>query len=488
MMFTNVGRRPETIQKVALAIDRTGKLRAIRHETNSYKAFSEYFEQCGLPTKVLYAAPVREITYNITKLNINSPTFMRAPGETPGSFALESAMDELAVKLKMDPIELRVLNHTATDPLENLPYSLENLVECYRTGADKFGWSRRRAQPRSVRDGKYLIGYGMATATYPARRSSASARIRMDRDGAFTVMSATQDIGTGTYTIIGQTAADMLGVAAEAITVKIGDSSLPPAPVSGGSTTAASVTAAVYAAAEMLIDEMIKLAVADHKSKLFGRDVNNIEGRGARLYLKGDQSVSDTFTDILKRSDKKVFEVCATSMPASGGGLGSNTAPCTPENFDREEDSDSKKYSFHSFGAQFAEVRVDEDTGMVRVTKFTSVQDIGRVLNEKTARSQIMGGIVYGLGQALMEETLYDKRWANPVIRTLADYHVPVNLDVPPIDVYFTGKPDPHISPVGGRGIGEIGITGVAAAVANAVFNATGVRVRDLPLTPDKLI
>ena len=223
-------------------------------------------------------------------------------------------------------------------------------------------------------------------------------------------MSATQDIGTGTYTIVGQTAADVLGVPVEAVTVKIGDSSLPPAPVSGGSTTAASVTAAVYAAAQMLIDEMAKLAIADHKSKLFGRDANSIEARGGRLYLKGDQSVSDPYTEILKRSGKNEIEVCATSMPASGGGLGSNTAPCTPENFDRDEDSDAQKYSFHSFGAQFAEVRVDEDTGMVRVTRFTSVQDIGRVLNEKTARSQIIGGVIYGLGQALMEETLYDKR------------------------------------------------------------------------------
>ena len=502
MMVTNVGRRPETIQKVALASDNDGKLTAIRHESNSYKSFSEYFEQSGVQTKVLYNAPIREITYNITKLNVNSPTFMRAPGETPGTFALESAMDELAHELKIDPIQLRILNHTKIDPLQNLPFSSEYLLECYQTGAQKFGWSQRKAEPRQTRSGKYLVGYGMATATYPANRSTAAARIVMTADGAVKVSSATQDIGTGTYTIMAQTAADALGVPVGKVSVELGDSSFPPAPVSGGSQTAVSVTSAVLAAAQMLKNELVKMAVADGKSKLSGKNLDAIEFVNAKFSVKGDSEISDSAVEILRRSGKKSIEVCATAAPfksknsseanpEANKDQGKNLpgpAPCSPRQSVSELDDDKAKYSFHSFGAQFAEVRVNEDTGMIRVTRFTSVQDTGRILNEKTARSQIIGGVVYGLGQALMEETVYDDRWANPIHRTLGDYHVPINLDVPTIDVHFIGKTDPHISPIGARGIGEIGITGVGAAVANAVFNATGIRLRDLPLTPDKLL
>ncbi len=488
MMVTNVGRRPETVQKVALASDKNGKLKAIRHENTSYKSFSSYFEESGKQTKILYGADEREVTYKIAKFNINSPTFMRAPGETPGTFALESAMDELAVELKIDPIKLRTMNHTAIDPESKLPFSMENIVECYTIGAEKFGWANRKAQPRMNRKGKYLVGHGMATATYPAIRSTASAKAQIFVNGDVKVLSATQDIGTGTYTIMAQTMADVLGVPVERVSVEIGDSSLPTAPVSGGSTTAASVTAAVLTAGEMLKNDLMKLAMNDSKSKLNGAKMENIEFSNARFYVKGDTSKSDSYTDILKRSGKDMLEVCGSSVPQNGGGLTGPFAPCSTEQFTSDVDADAKKYSFHSFGAQFAEVMVNEDTGMLRVSRFTSVQDIGRVLNEKTARSQIIGGVIYGLGQALMEETLYDKRWANPIQRHLGDYHIPSNLDVPKIDVHFIGKPDPHISPIGARGIGEIGTTGVAAAVANAVYNATGIRIRDLPLTPDKLL
>ena len=489
MMSTNVGRRPETVQKVALAADKSGKLTAIRHENNSYKAFSEYFEQSGTQTKVLYAAPMREITYKIAKFNINSPTFMRAPGETPGTFALESAMDELAAELKIDPIQLRMMNHTATDPLEKLPFSMENIKECYTMGAEKFGWANRKNQPRMNRRGKYLVGYGMATATYPAIRSTASAKVQMFANGSVKVLSATQDIGTGTYTILAQTAADALGVPVERVSVEIGDSSLPPAPVSGGSTTAASVTAAVLTAGEMVKKDLMAMALNDKKSDLNGRKSEEIEFANAKFFVKDNTSKKDDYADILKRNNRDMIEACATSLPQNGGGLSAGQSPpCATDNFPQTEDANNKEHTFHSFGAQFAEVLVDEDTGVIRVSRFTSVQDIGLVLNEKTARSQVIGGVVYGLGQTLMEETLYDKRWANPIQKNLGDYHVPCNLDVPVIDVYFIGKSDPHISPIGARGVGEIGITGVAAAVANAVFNATGKRLRDLPLTPDKLI
>lgn len=488
MMQTNVGRRPETEQEVALATGTDGKLTAIRHHTGTYKNVSEFFEPSGKQTAVLYSAPLREITYKVAKLNIGSPTFMRAPGETPGTFALESAMDELAHELKMDPIQLRILNHTAEDPVKKHPFSSEYLKECYQMGADKFGWSKRKAEPRQTRNGKQLIGYGMATATYPGIRSAASVKIEMAADGSVMVRSATQDIGTGTYTIMAQSASDALGVPLTKISVKLGDSSLPPAPVSGGSTTAASVIPAVIAAAEMLKKDLADLAIADSKSKLNGRKSEEINAKDGKIFLKDDNSKNDLYVDIMRRNKKQTMEACVTAMPASGSGLGSPNAPCNLAPLEDDENSDAKKYAFHSFGAQFAEVWVDEDFGTIRVKRFVSVQDAGRILNEKTGRSQIMGGIVYGLGAALMEETKYDKRWANPTTRTLADYHVPVNLDVPPIEVYFIGKPDPHISQIGARGIGEIGITGVAAAVANAVFNATGKRLRDLPMTPDKLL
>lgn len=488
MMQTNVGRRPETRQKVALAASKDGKLTAIRHHTDTYTSLSEYFEACGSQTKVLYKAPVREITYLTTKLNIGTPTFMRAPGETPGTFALESAMDELAHELKIDPIQLRILNHSAEDPMSQHPFSSEYLRECYTLGADKFGWNNRKEVPRQVRNGNHLVGYGMATATYPGIRSAASVKMQMLADGSVMVMSATQDIGTGTYTIMAQTAADALGISLNKISVKLGDSGLPPGPLSGGSTTAASITPAVFAAGEMLRKDLLQLALADSKSKLKGRNENEINFAEGRFFLKDDRTKNDLFEDIVRRSKKQMVEVCTTVMPASGSGLGSPQVPCRLALQQEDENSDNKKYSFHSFGAQFAEVWVDEDLGTIRVKRFVSVIDAGTILNEKTARSQIIGGVIYGLGAALMEETAYDKRWANPVTRTLADYHVPVNLDIPPIDIYFIGKPDPHISNIGARGVGEIGITGVSAAVANAVFNATGKRLRDLPLTPDKLI
>ena len=298
-------------------------------------------------------------------------------------------------------------------------------------------------------------------------------------------MSATQDIGTGTYTIVAQTAADALGVSIEKITVQIGDSNLPPAPPSFSAQTTASLTPAVLATGEMLRQELMQLAVTDAKSKLYDRKPAEIASADARFFLKGDPSQADSYTEIMRRNHKTIMEACATALPTSSGASG---ASCQPAPIASEENSDTQKYSFQSFGAQFAEVWVDEDLGTIRVKRFVSVHDVGRIMNEKTARSQIIGGVIFGIGQALMEETAYDHRWANPVTRTLADYHIPVHLDVPEIDVQFIGKPDPHISPLGGRGAGEIGIVGVAAAIANAVFNATGKRLRDLPLTLNKLL
>jgi xanthine dehydrogenase YagR molybdenum-binding subunit len=394
----------------------------------------------------------------------------------------------MAHQLKIDPVQFRVNNHASLEPKSNLPFSGNNLLDCYRIGAEKFGWAKRKAEPRANRSGRNLIGYGMATATYPAGRSSATVKLQLGADGELKLMTAAADIGTGTYTILAQTAGDALGLPLHKITVEIGDSSLPPSPLAGGSQTTASVHPAVQAASEMLRKDLLALAIADPKSKLNGKNPEAIGFSDAKFFLKDNVKEMDSYADIMNRGGKKTMEACATTMPASGSGLGAPGAPCTTWNAELEENSDAKKYSFHSFGAQFAEVWVDEDLGTIRVKRFVSVQDVGRIMNEKTARSQVIGGVIFGIGAALMEATEYDPRWANPVTRTLADYHVPINLDVPEIDVYFVGKPDPHISPIGARGIGEIGITGVSAAIANAVFNATGKRIRDLPLTPDKLL
>jgi xanthine dehydrogenase YagR molybdenum-binding subunit len=488
MMQTNVGHRAATIQRVSLGTDTAGTLTAVRHHTDTYNNLTEFFEPSGKQSLVLYKAPVREVTYGLVKLDRSTPTFMRAPGETPGTFALESAMDEMAYQLKMDPVAFRIANHTAQDPMNGHDFSSEFLVDCYRIGAEKFGWSARRMEPRQKRNGKYLIGYGMATATYPGGRSAASVKVSMTAGGDVTVMTASIDIGTGTYTVLAQTAADALGVPVNRIQVKIGDSSLPAAPLAGGSQTTASIHPAAMEACVLLRNELTALAIADASSTLHGRRANEIGYGDGKLFIIGDEKKTDAYADIMSRAKRAEMDTCATTQPVSGAGLTVPSALCTPQELPAEQNSDDKHYAFHSFGAQFAEVWVDEELGTIRVKRFTSVQDVGRIMNEKTARSQIIGGVIFGIGAALMEATEYDKRWGNPVVRTLADYHVPVNLDVPPIDVHFIGKPDPHISPIGARGIGEIGITGVSAAIANAVFNATGKRVRDLPLTPDKLM
>jgi xanthine dehydrogenase YagR molybdenum-binding subunit len=328
----------------------------------------------------------------------------------------------------------------------------------------------------------------MATAEYPAARRSSAARVRMMPNGSIQVMTATHDIGTGMYTILAQTAGDALGLPIERITVLIGDSSLPPAPGAFGSVSTASVTPAVYETAKILRTQLLDIALADQTSALAGRRSDEIAFGEGRFFLRGDSSVGDTYADIMRRSNRPMLEVTTLSMPAAGPGFGppASTAPLAP--YDLEQNSDTTKYAFNAFGAQFAEVWVDQALGIVRVNRFVSVMDIGQLMNEKTARSQIIGSVIYGIGSALMEETNFDLRYANPVVRTLADYHVPVHLDIPPIEVHFIGKSDPHISPLGAKGGGEIGTVGVSAAIANAVFNATGKRIRELPLTPDKLI
>ncbi|RFU45081.1 xanthine dehydrogenase family protein molybdopterin-binding subunit [Paraburkholderia sp. DHOC27] len=466
-MFGSVGARPRTEQHLVLAAHRDGTLTAMQHDSISNTSMIEdWTETCCMVTRMMYAVPNQLTTHRLVQLNLGTPTFMRAPGETTGSFALESAMDELAWSLKMDPIALRLKNYAEVDPQENKPFSSKALRQCYAIGAEQFGWSRRTARPRSMRSGNTLIGLGMASATYPANRSPAGAVARILPDGTAQVGSGTQDLGTGTYTVMTQVCADALGFPPDKIHFTLGDSSLPPAPGSGGSQSAASVSPAVHDACMQARNQLIALALADNASPVHGVDVADVSVENGWVVSISNPSLRDPAGAILARAGGRPIEAVASVKPG-------------------EERSE---FSMHSFGAVFAEVHVDADLGTIRVPRIVGVYDVGRVLNEKTARSQMMGGMVWGISAAFEEDTLLDERYGRFVNMNLAEYHVPVNADIGTLEVSFINEPDPHINSLGVRGIGEIGLTGVVAALANAVYHATGVRVRDLPITLDKVL
>nr|WP_314543508.1 xanthine dehydrogenase family protein molybdopterin-binding subunit [uncultured Massilia sp.] len=469
-MFGPVGQRPVTDQRMQLGAMDDGRLMASRHDTVAYTSVLEnWIEPCGLMTRMMYESPNQATTHRLARMNLGTPTFMRAPGEASGSFALESAMDELAHELHMDPLDLRLKNYTERDPGKELPWSSKSLRQCYEIGAERFGWRDRNPQPRSMRrDGK-LVGWGMATATYPTNRSAAQCSATLHPDGSALFRSGTQDLGTGTYTVMTQVAADALGMPVERVRFELGDSQMPEAPVSGGSTTVASVAPAVQAAGHALRLKLIGIAAADAASPLFGAtpDQVGVDGGpdGAELYLLADTARRERMADIVARHGTPV-EVTAKAEPGD----------------------EKQKYSMHAFGAVFVEVEVDEDLGEIRVPRVVGAYGVGRLMNEKTGYSQLMGGIVWGLSLALFEETLIDGRAGRAVNGNLAEYHVPTNADVRDIDVQIVDEDDPHVNPLGAKGIGEIGITGVGAAVANAVFHATGKRVRELPITLDKVL
>jgi xanthine dehydrogenase YagR molybdenum-binding subunit len=466
-MFSCVGHRPLTVQKVALGADAGGKLTAIRHEvTSETSRFDEFVEPCAVQTRMLYACPNVRTSHRLVRLDVATPTFQRAPGYATGTYALESAMDELAYALAIDPVELRLRNHADADPEEGKPWSSKSLRDCYAQGAERFGWSRRTAAPRSMRDGHTLVGWGMATATYPAHQSPSSARARLRADGSALVQAGSQDIGTGTYTIMTQIAADALAMPIDAVRFELGDTDLPETPGSGGSQTASSTGSAVKMASLALVKKLAEIASADAQSPLRGLAVEAIEADAGALVARADHGKRDPFAAIVKRSGQPEISVEVKTL----------------------EKEDRKGFSSHAFGATFAEVRVDEDLGTVRVARFVGAFGAGKILNAKTARSQFLGGIIWGIGLALHERGERDLRTARVVTRDLADYHVPVNADVPALDVIMIHEDDPHVNEIGAKGVGEIGITGTGAAIANAVYHATGKRVRDLPITLDKLL
>ncbi len=467
-MFTSTGHRTETRQRIALAATRDGKLQAMRHVSDTATSpVGEYTESCGArSTGVMYDSPSIWVEETVFPINVGTPTFMRAPGECPGTYALECALDELAVALRMDPVALRLANHADKHPTKDVPFSAKHLKEAYQLGAERFGWSKRKPDPGSMRDGDLLVGWGMATATYPAHKMAAAAKAILRADGSALLQCASHDIGTGAYTAFTQIASEQLGVPFEKVKFELGKSDFPFGPVAGGSNSTATVGTAIHDAAVLLHRELGRIAANDAKSPLHGvkpEDVVLLEP--GRVGLK-DKSKADAFADILRRAGRDSIEV-QTEL---------------------KEPEMSKQFAFQSWGAHFCEVKIDPLLPRVQVTRFVSVMNCGRVVTAKPAHNQIMGGIVMGIGMALMEETAYDPVTGLPATRNLADYHVPTNADIPNIEVHFVGEPDFEFNPIGARGMGEIGITGTAAAVANAVYHATGKRIRALPITPDQLM
>ncbi|HEV3412700.1 MAG TPA: xanthine dehydrogenase family protein molybdopterin-binding subunit [Puia sp.] len=443
-MFTLVGYRPLTIQKIGLGASTDGKLVGITHESHSQTAVYEEFTESAVGvSRFLYASPNVNTRYKVVPLNVGVPAPMRGPGEATGSFALESALDELSYKLGIDPIELRLRNYTYTDPERNLPWSSKFLKECYQQGAERIGWDKRAAQPGTQRDGEWMVGYGIGCGAFGAYRNKASAKIKLLPDGTVNIQSATSDIGPGTGTSMTLIAADTLGIGAEKITFELGNSSFPAAPTEGGSQTCSSVGSAVH-------DVCIAL-----KQKL-----NTLAG------LPADSTTPIDYPGILQKLNLPVLELTQDSQAGE----------------------DAKNYSMYSFSAHFAQVYVHPVTGVVKVKKLVAVVDGGKIVSHKTASSQMIGGAVGGMGMVLTEEAVFDQNFGRYVNGNLADYHVPVNADVPDIEAIFIDKPDPIINPVGSKGLGEISLIGVAAAVANAVYNASGKRIRELPITPDKIL
>ena len=467
-MFTSVGHRPETRQRVRLGATRDGRLVAVDHEgTSTIGALDDGgFEPVTQVTGNAYSCPNVATHDRRARLHIPSPHWMRAPGAAQGNFAVESALDELSYALGIDPIELRLRNYAEVHPGSGRPWSSKALRECYRVGAERFGWARRTPEIGSMRDGNWLVGYGMAGVTFTPGQAPCQASVSIRRDGTAHVRSAATDLGTGTYTIATQVTAGLLGLDIGQVQVEIGDSDLPFAPYSGGSGMATSLSGAIQDAAGNLVRAFLDVVADDESSPLRGRRADDVITANGGIHVAGVPSTGETYADILARHGlpeitahgERNPRANAASQPASG-----------------------------SFAARFAEVRVDPDLGLLRVTRIVSALDAGRILNEKLARSQMIGGAVMGIGMTMLEETVFDHDTGRITNATFGDYLIPANADVPDLDMVFVGTPD-TVRPIGIKGIGEIAIVGVSAAIANAVYHATGRRIRSLPITVEQLL
>lgn len=466
-MFGMVGSRSATVQRFSLGAKADGQFTAMGHYTIAQTGdFDEFAEPAGVISRMLYAVPNQETTHKFIRANIGLTSPMRAPGEAPGVFVLECALDEMATLLKMDPLALRLKNYTETDPHRNLPYTSKSLRACYERGADQFGWSKRNAEPRSMRDGNHLVGMGMATTVYPVNRGESSAKVQLNADGTVRVETATQDLGTGTFTIITQLVAEVFDISPDLVTLAAGDTRYPEAVGSGGSRTTVTTGSAVVQVAKEVLTKAKKMALNDTKSPLYATPESEIMIEKGRLYRKADPRRGESLSSLLKRNGGKPLD----EMQESKAG------------------AEKSKYSTYGFGTIFAEVRVDEALGEVRVSRLLSVVSAGKIVNEKTARSQMLGGMIWGLSMALHEDTLRDPRTGRIMNPNLAEYHVPVNADIREIDNIFIAEDDELVNPAGVKGIGEMGVVGSVSAIVNAIYHATGKRHRDLPVTPDKVL
>jgi xanthine dehydrogenase YagR molybdenum-binding subunit len=467
-MFTGVGHRPSSVQTIRMGVRRDGELVAIEHvSTNSAALDHASIEPISGATARSYSCANVATSDRQRRLNIAFPGSMRGPGHAQGNFALESAIDELAYELGFDPLEMRLRNFAEVHPQSGLPWSSNALRECYAVGADRFGWSNRNPEVGSMRDGHWKIGYGLAAVSWSWWQVRCQARATITRDGHAEVRSAASDPGTGTRTVMRQLAAERLGLPLDHVRFELGDSDMPWSPASGGSSLTASLGNAVHAACNALVQQVLDLVADDDRSPLRGYARQDVVVTRGRIQLRTDPRCGERYTDILARYQLNELTAEAEATPPS------------------QEDADLARSG--PFAAKFVEVRVDEDLGLIRAARVTTVVDAGRILNEKTARSQILGGTIGGIGQALLEETVTDAGTGRIVNATLGDYLIPVNADTPDIDVVFVGEPDP-LTPLGAKGLGEIGLVGIAAAIANGVHHATGRRIRSIPITLDKLL
>ncbi|MEK1887776.1 MAG: xanthine dehydrogenase family protein molybdopterin-binding subunit [Phyllobacterium sp.] len=485
--FTAYGGRPATRQTIELGATREGKLVSIiQTGANETSIKDVAVEPLGSVTSIMYATPNFSSRQNIVRVNTVKPGALRAPGENPSAFGIECAIDELAYEIGIDPLDIRLLNYAEEDPHSKKPWSTRRLREAYAAGADAFGWSKRHPKPRSMREGNALIGYGVAAGTYPVRRTPGEALVRILGNGSVEVASSGIDMGQGTYTILAQTAAEAIGVPVEVVKVKLGDSSLPRAPVAGGSQLANLMTGAVHKAALAARDELIGLAINDPKSPFRDLQANTLVVENGQISSPRDTGSSIGIAEVMQRTGRERIEALRDTLPEklrNDKDHFRNFTTITTMLSPTEGD-----YSLHSWCVHFVEVRVDQDFGTVRVARMVSALDSGRLYNPKLAESQWKGGIIMGIGQALLEEGLVDARNARVINNNLSDYLVPTNADIPDLKVISVGTPDTNASVLGGKAVGELGIVGVAPAIANAVYHATGVRVRDLPITLEKLI
>lgn len=464
-MFTNVGFRPYTIQKMGLGATKEGKLTGLTHEavamTSSYEDFMEGTVNMS---RFIYDCSNVSTRYRIVPLDTCTPIWMRGPGEATGSFALESAMDEMAYKLNLDPIEFRKRNYAEKDLEQNKPWSSKFLLECYEAGMERIGWKNRKNEPGSVKEGNWLVGYGMGTGTFGCYRSPTSVKAKFLANGDLVLQCSVNDMGPGTATMMTAIGAEVIGLPSENVIIEMGKSGLPKGPTQGGSATTSSVGSAVHDACNLLLSKVIELASKNVALK--GIPITDLTFENGVIFSKKDKSKSITFASLLSSNNLEDFEVENLSKAAE----------------------EAKKYSIYSFSVHFVKVLVNPNLGKIRLAHVVSCADIGTVINQKTSAGQMFGGAVGGIGMGLMEALEIDHRFGRPINNNFADYHVPVNADIEKQEVFFVNKKDPISNPMGTKGLGETALVGMAPAIANAVFNATGKRVRDLPITLDKII